>query len=83
MGSHAHRVTLGLENVLLALTIQTFTAKAVYTAGSLGIIMLVKGFGKHATKILHKRPWIFLFLQGWDIAYLILHFTEELKKENK
>lgn len=55
----AHRVTLDLENMLLALTIQTFMAKAVYTAGSLRIIMLVKGFGKHTTKILHKKLWIF------------------------
>lgn len=52
MASDAHRVTL--ENVLLALTIQTFMAKAVYTEGSLRISMLVKGLGKHTATILHK-----------------------------
>lgn len=78
----AHRVTLDLENMLLALTIQTFMAKAMYTAGSLGIRILVKGLGKLTTKILHKKLWIF-FSWGWDIAYLIPHFIEEPKKEKK
>lgn len=62
MASDAHRVTLHLENVLLALTIQTFMANTVYTVGSLGITVLVKGLGKHTAKILHKGLWIFFLL---------------------
>lgn len=76
------RVTLDLQNVLLALTIQTFMAKAMHAAGSLGITMLVKGLGKHTTKILQKGLWIFFFLR---VGHCLFNSSlyRKLKKENK
>lgn len=82
MASDAHRVTSDLKNVLLALTIQKFMAKAVYTEGSLWITMLAKGLGKHTTTILHKGQWNFFFL---GVGHYLFNSSlyRRAQKENK